>query len=158
MNMAAENSKRRRSPRVQKLKKRIIISAPDLIEHFYADAERRLMHEEEKRCRNIGERALQPRQMRPDIAMALAGYRYIDANNGRVIESRLEMHRPRRVCPVANFGKLGSHHRLIIAVTWQDISGKIQHMQAFRNLTIALLPSVIHQVAGQNKRIRPESL
>ncbi|MBE1509223.1 hypothetical protein H4W29_006468 [Rhizobium viscosum] len=158
MNMATENSKWRRSPPVQKLKKRLAISAPDLIEHFYADAERRLMHEEEKRRRNIGERTLQPRQMRPDIAMALAGYRYIDANKGRIIESRLEMHRPRRASPPANFGKLGSHHRLIIAVARQEIGGKIQRMQAFRNLAIALLPSVVHQVAGQDKHIRPESL
>ena len=67
------------------------------------------MHEEEKRRRDIGERALQPLQMRPDIAVALAGYRYIDANKGRVIESSLEMHRPRRASPLANFGKLGSH-------------------------------------------------
>jgi hypothetical protein len=158
VNMAAENSKRRRSARVQKLKKIIIISAPDLIEHFYADAERRLVHEEEKRRRNIGERTLQPRQMRPDIAMALAGYRYIDANKGCIIESRPEMHRPRRACPVTNFGKLGSHHRLIITVTRQEIGREIQRIQAFRNLAIALLPSVVHQITGQDKRIRPESL
>lgn len=82
VDMAAENRQRQSVHRLERTEKRTAVPASDLVQRLDANPEWRLMHEQKGGCRHVGKRAHQSWQMRPDVAVALAGDGHIDTEEG----------------------------------------------------------------------------
>jgi hypothetical protein len=66
------------------------------------------------------------------------------------------MHRSCRIDPRADSDKFGAHQLHIVTVARQQMDGAVQRPQVFGNKAIAVPPSVVYQISGDNKHIRAE--